>query len=234
MLHIAICEDTPAHARRLASLLEARLSPHRAQIEDFPSPDELLRYIEAGPYAPDLAFLGVECGNGSGISLAEKLNEIVPGCRVVFLSDSLEAVKEAYRAEHVWFILRGELRERLAPALNKALSPLDAGRGMGLLIRGKGRAVFLPLEEILYLERDGRRTLIRAESGEYVSSDCPSRLLSGGLESSFVRSHRSYWVNKGKISAMERGEFVLSDGRRVPISRSWRRAARDAFFDSEN
>ena len=41
----------------------------------------------------------------------------------------------------------------------------------------------------------------------------------------------SYWVNKEKIAAMERDEFVLCDGTRVPISRSWRAAARTAFLE---
>ena len=163
----------------------------------------------------------------------EKLNELVPACRIIFLSDSLRDATEVYRAEHVWFILHDELEQRIGPALQRALSVPDFKRSKGLLVKGKGRVCFVPLEKILYLERDGRKTLIRTEDGEYVSSERPFRLLEGGLADAFIRSHMSYWVNREKIAAIERDEFVLCCGRRVPISRSWRSAARHAFLDEK-
>lgn len=230
MLRIAICEDTIAHADALASLIEHQLDGQCREVEVFSSPTELLRYIGSGGYAPDAAFLAVEA---DGIELALHLNELVPACRVVFVSDSLDAARDVYRAEHVWFILRRELPERIEPALHKALSCAECGRGDGLVIRRRGKAVFVPLDELLYLERDGRRTLVVTENGEHISSEPPGRLLAGGLERSFVRSHRSYWVNKRKISSLERDEFVLQDGRRIPISRGWRNTARAAFLENE-
>ncbi len=229
MLRIAICDDTTPHAREIAALLQRRLPVRRIEIEGFPSPGELLRYIGSGGYAPDIAFVGVQAGEDGGIALAERLNELVPACRVIFVSNTLEPACDVYRAEHVWFILRSELEARITAALRKALSSVEACRGTGLVIRSRGKAVFLPLDELLFLERDGRRTLIRTERGDYVSAERPVKLLEGELGESFVRSHRSYWVNKRKIRAMERGEFILYDGQRIPISRSWRGEARAAF-----
>ena len=234
MLQIAICEDTPEHARRLAALVEDELRGQRPEVEEFRSPAELLRYIGSGGYAPEIALIGIETDGGGGIALAQRLNALIPACRIIFLSDELRAVTEAYRAEHVWFILRGELDRHLAPALEKSLAPLDAGRGGGLLIRSKGKAVLIPLEEILYLERDCRRTRVQTEKGPFVSAEPPGRLLAGEAGSSFIRSHRSYWVNRKRISAIERDEFVLCSGDRVPISRSWRASARAAFLGGKN
>lgn len=234
MLRIAICDDTTPHAKELAELIDRELSSRRRELEGFPSPDELLRYITSGGYAPDIAFLGVGAGGGRGIELGAKLNALVPACRIIFVSDTLDAVRDVYCVEHIWYILRSELSARITPALEKALSSLEAKRGTGLVIRAKGRAVFLPLGELLYLERDLRRTLIHTESGEYVSSERPCQLLGGELERCFVRSHRSYWVNKSKISEMESDAFILRNGQRVPISRGWRAAARAAFLASES
>lgn len=230
MLQIAIYDDTREHCEETAALLEGALRGRRAELECFPSSGELLRYIRSGGYAPDVAFLGVELWDGDGIALGEELNRLVPSCRIVFIGNALRFATEVYRAEHVWFILRDELGERIAPALEKALSYGDVGRGRGLLLRSKGKAVFLPLESVLYLERNRRRTIVRTESGEYSAAEHPYRLLAGALGDSFIRTHMSFWVNREKIDALERDEFVLCDGSRIPISRSRRSAAVSTFL----
>ena len=231
MLRIAIYDDTREHCEQTSALLERELRGRRAEIERFPSSGELLRYISSGGYAPDVAFLGVELWDGDGIALAEQLNRLVPSCRIVFIANSLRFATEVYRADHVWFILREELEGRIGPALRKALSFSESSCGNGLLLRGKGKAVFVPLDSILYLERDGRKTLVRTDESEYCVSDSPACLLDGALVDCFIRAHMSYWVNRGKIASMEHDEFVLCDGTRIPISRSRRAAARKAFFE---
>ncbi|MBQ3481564.1 MAG: response regulator transcription factor [Oscillospiraceae bacterium] len=232
MLRIAVYDDTREHCDEISALLERELKGRSAEIERFPSSGELQRYITSGGYRPDVAFLGVELWDGDGIEQAVRLNALVPSCRIVFVANSLHFATEVYRADHVWFILREELERRIGPALEKALAAPETVRGRSVLIRGKGRASLIPLERILYLERDGRRTLIRTEDGEYISSERPCQLLAGELAACFIRSHMSYWVNREKITAMEGGEFVLCDGTRIPISRSWRRAAKAAFLES--
>lgn len=234
MLQIAICEDTKTHSQEISDALERELKHRRAEIECFHSSGELMRYISFGGYVPDLAILGVRLNGESGIELAERLNERLPSCRIIFVSDELHDATEVYNAEHVWFMLRSELGARIGPALRRALSHSAADRGKGLLLRGRGKTVFLPLDELLYLERDRRRTLVMTERGEYSSAETPGKLLAGALAGGFVRSHRSYWVNRDKIDAMERDEFILTGGLRVPISRSWRAAARAAFLEATN
>ena len=173
MFRIAVYDDTKEHCEQIAALAERALADRRAEIELFPSSGELLRYISEGNYAPDAAFLGVTLRDGDGIALAQKLNRLVPACRIIFLSDSLRDATELYRADHVWFILHEELERRIGPALEKALSLQEFGHDRAILIRSKGRACLIPLDKLLYLERDGRKTLLRTESGEQVTSERP-------------------------------------------------------------
>ena len=140
MLRSAICDNTKEHCFALAALIEQELRGKRVEVECFPSSEELLRHIRSGIYKPDIAFLGVELWDGDGIALAEKLNELIPSCRIVFLSDSLRPASEVYRAEHVWFILRSELPRFIGPALERAMSTTDLGRGRGIMVKGRGRA----------------------------------------------------------------------------------------------
>lgn len=233
MIRIAIYDDTREHCEIIAAMLEHKLAERHAEVECFPSSGELLRYINEGHYTPDAAFLGVTLRDGDGVVLAEKLNKLVPSCRIVFLSDTLRDATEVYRAEHVWFILHEELENRLGPALEKALERRSCRCCRSIIIRGRGHARIVPLDNVLYLERDGRKTLVRAKDGEYVTSERPCQLLVGDIADGFIRSHMSYWVNRDKIESLERDEFVLCDGTRIPISRSWRASAKSAFLEGE-
>ena len=231
MIRIAVYDDTREHCDQLAALLQETLKGRSVEVERFPSTGELLRYITSGGYSPDIAFLGVKLWDGDGIDLAERLNELIPACRIVFLSDTLQPASEVYRAEHVWFILRSELPRFLGPALERALSAPESARGRGILVKGRGKAIFVPIEKLLYLERCRRKTLVRTQNGEYVSSERPAVLLEGEAAEGFIRCHMSYWVNRDRIAALERSEFVLTDGTRIPISRSFRASARAAFLE---
>ena len=231
MLRIAVYDDTREHCEEISALLERELKGRCAEIERFPSSGELQRYVTSGGYRPDVAFLGVELWDGDGIEEAVRLNALVPSCRIIFVANSLRFATEVYRADHVWFILREELESRIGPALEKALSQPECGRSPGLFVKSRGKTSFLPLDEVFYLERHGRKTLIRTDSGEYVTSEFPKRLLEGEPADGFIRSHMSYWVNRDKIASMAGGEFILLDGTRIPISRSWRAAARKAFLE---
>ena len=67
-------------------------------------------------------------------------------------------------------------------------------------------------------------------NGTEMVTASPAELLKDVTKGTFIRCHQSYWVNYEHITAMERNEFVLSDGTRIPISRTFCDSAKAAFF----
>ena len=129
---------------------------------------------------------------------------------------------------HVYFILKSELEQRIGSALEKALD------GMGMpphLHLSSGSSVkSILLRDVLYLERILHKTRVRMRNGTEMVTAPPAELLKDAPEGAFIRCHQSYWVNYEHINAMEKNEFVLSDGTRIPISRTFRGSAKAAFF----
>lgn len=89
----------------------------------------------------------------------------------------------------------------------------------------------IPVKDVKYVERLGRKTHVVAAGSELWSAHAPAELLSGH-EERFIRCHQSIWVNPQWVSAMKNDEFMLKDGASLPISRGYKQSARDAFFAS--
>ena len=87
----------------------------------------------------------------------------------------------------------------------------------------------VPLKNVLYLERVTYRTRVKTLDGELYVRTAPMELIRHLPADSFVRCHQSFWVNVEKISALVGKSFLLADGSKVPISRTYRQSAIEEF-----
>ena len=91
MINVAVCDDEPIHRRdaekRVERILHAEGIAFRLLM--FSSAEELLARTEVGEWQPEIAVLDIEMDGEDGISLARKLNEKIPACRIIFFTGSL-------------------------------------------------------------------------------------------------------------------------------------------------
>lgn len=95
--------------------------------------------------------------------------------------------------------------------------------------RTGGKITAIPLGDVLYVERWGRKSRMVTVNGDYIASQHPEELLSG-LEDAVVHCHQGYWVNLARIHSLAKNEFCLDDGSRIPISRTCRSQALTRFL----
>ncbi len=233
MIRIAICDDEAEHLSYTALLIRGELGSHDADIEGFPNAGSLLRAVRDEGYRPDIAVLDIVLEDTDGIDLAGQLNRLLPACRIIFLTGYADYAPESYKVPHVWFVTKVAAEKYLGPALRRALSGIPAVPGEpGVRARAGGRHFLVPLGDILYIDRYGRKARIVCASGPVEVSGRPGDLIGADVAPFFIRCHQGYWVNLKKIRALERNEFILSDGTHIPISRSYRDEARRRFFES--
>lgn len=228
MIPIAVCDDERVHGLRTREAILSHGGVRDPVIQLFETPDALLDAIRLRGYCPRVAVLDIRMEGTDGIRLAEQLNDLLPQCAVIFLTAFLEYATDVYETRHVYFILKNELEQRIGSALEKALD----GKGMPprLQLSSGSSVKSILLRDILYLERILHKTMVRMRNGTEMVTASPAELLKDVTEGTFIRCHQSYWVNYEHITAMERNEFVLSDGTRIPISRTFRDSAKAAFF----
>ena len=228
MHKFAICDDDPLHRERLAQSVQNHLNGQAAEQQLFASPAVLLQEIGAHGYTPDIAIVDIQMGEMSGTELAKRINEALPQCAVIFATSYLGFAIEVYETEHAYFILKSEFDQRIGAALQKALTRKPLPILHYPVSQGFRNT---PCSQALCMERILRRTkLTLLDSTEDWTPLTPAELLNTDGTQQFIRCHQSYWVNFRRIETMENDCFLLPNGLRVPISRTYRSAAREQFF----
>ena len=228
MYSIAICDDVPLHCEALARSVQSQLNGQIAQPQLFDSPTALLHAIFTDGYAPEIAILDIQMDEMSGIELAKCINASLPQCAIIFVTSYLGFATDVYETEHAYFILKSEFNQRIGPALLKALAKKPPPV-LHYPVSWGYRNV--PCVQVLCMERILRRTkLTLLDGAEDWTSLTPAKLLYTDSAQQFIRCHQSYWVNFRHIETMEHDCFLLAGGLRVPISRTYRSAAREHFF----
>ncbi len=234
MFKIAVCDDDSIHLKLAGRLVSDYLSAAgiRGAVQSFQSAEELLSEIMKNQYAPDAAVLDIEMDGEDGISLARKINGLLPPCRIIFLTSYSDYAQDVYEAEHIWFVLKKDAARYFPAAMAKAIRSLAEQQTAvpGILTTEKGVTSFIPLDEILYISRVGRKAMVRCAGGDHYDPRSPAALIPEHLKDHFIHCHQGYWVSIRKVRELDHEEFVLVSGERIPISRTFRETARRQFF----
>jgi two-component system LytT family response regulator len=237
-LRIVIADDEPLARERIRKLLRNEQDCELVgECGDGSEALELLRQ-----HAPDLVFLDVEMPEADGFSVLEALEPSLSKA-VVFVTADEQYALRAFDEGAVDFLLKPFSDERFYKALERAraarsrsleenagalsMSATGAHYSLPLIVRSKGKYLFLRMRDVDYVRAAGNYVHIFSGAEQY--SVCSSM---GAVESRldpslFVRIHRSAIVNMARIREAVpwfNGEhaLVLQDGTELNIGRSYR------------
>lgn len=232
MIYLAVCDDNSAHLDYTCRLLQSSDIGAHAVIEQYHTGKSLLFAMTNNEYRADIAILDIVLDDSDGISLAKNIHALDPSCQIIFLTAYLPYATQVYEVEHTYFVLKSEIKTYLMPALQKALSKREQTLHNMLVIQSGTDTVVMAYNDVLYLERVVRKTSVVLKNGSaYITNQTPDMLLQN-ITAPFIRCHQSFYVNPMNISAMGQDAFTLFGGIKIPISRSFRKQARAAFFES--
>jgi DNA-binding LytR/AlgR family response regulator len=172
MLKIAICEDSEIFVEIIKKNIETILKvPY--ELHPFLSGKEFMTSLpEMGcPY--DIVFLDISLGEEtvSGIELGQIINGENPRTQLIFISQYLEYASDVYSTKHTYFIYKNRLNEYLPAALDAALKNLQTDKEPFLTVKIKQSHHRIPVNDILFLERNLRETFIYTKSETYTVRD---------------------------------------------------------------
>lgn len=240
-----IVDDEPLAREGLRLRLEAL--PDVEVVGEWGTGREAVAAIVKDP--PDLLFLDVQMPGLSGFDVLERVGpDRMP--MVIFVTAYDEYALQAFDVHALDYLLKPIDQDRLTEALNRARlqfqqrdlqhlnqrlhALLDTLSGSNpttkplerLIIKTHGRVVFLPLDEIDWIEAAGDYVRLHVGSKTHLLRETMTRL-ARQLPPSFQRIHRSTIVNLDSVRelrARDHGEYVvhLHDGTQLKLSRSYR------------
>lgn len=193
----------------------------------FDSAEKALDFLSANQV--DVAFLDIEMPGASGLELRRKAFEI-PVC--VFISSHTESAAETFELQTLDFIVKPFKFPRFEQMMTRVVEFMEIRTKANLFESSIGgdvvyvktghEQVKVKLHEIIYLEALKNYTILVTENKRHCVLSNLGEILQEEKFRSFIRTHRSYAVQKQFIEKIGSQEIELNNGNSIPIGRSFK------------
>jgi two-component system, LytTR family, response regulator len=168
---------------------------------------------------PKIVLVDIQMPLLNGVEAAKICKERLPSLQVIFTTGSEEFAVEAFNISAIDYIVKPIEKVRLFIALEKAKQSLQLQARTEnkpviknkLAIKYNQATLYLAIEDILYIEKEGRKSILHTEEDRYESLDSLQEL-EDRLPEFFFKTHRSYLVNLRKIIKIKSlGETYIAE-----------------------
>jgi DNA-binding LytR/AlgR family response regulator len=172
----------------------------------------------------DIVFLDVEMPDMTGIELMKALDDMP---QIILVTSRPNYAVEAFEYSVTDFLVKPVNYARFLKAVSKAETNLKASnvtienKTNEVFVKADSKIIKLKLSDIIYIEALSDYVIINTPTRKYIIHSTMKGLEKKLPESDFVRVHRSYIVNFGKIDQIE-DLNVIVPGKTIPIGASYK------------
>lgn len=222
-MDVLIVEDEEIVARRLRRLVTTILGDRIHSMRILDTLSDGLSHV--GEHPIDLLFLDLDLGGRDGFRM---LTEAVAGSfHTIVVSARTEEAIRAFEIGVTDFVPKPYTEERLKKAIDRVTQRDERLRERlrFLAVRRSGAILAVPIDSVLEIRGAGDYSELVCTDGSTHLHNKTLKTLELLLPARFVRVHRSHIVDLRVLERIEskpgsRYFAVLTDGRRVPVSRS--------------
>jgi two-component system, LytTR family, response regulator len=210
---VLVADDDPPSRQILIHFMQ--LLPELLVVGEAKDGKELLEL--AIEKKPDLILVDISMPYMNGIEAVKACKKHLPHVQIIFTTGHDEFAVTAFNIEAVDYIVKPIERTRLFIALDKAKKAIQMqkqvsshAKGSKLVLKSHNTFFYIPLEDILYIEKEGRKTVVHTAKERFETTEILYELESK-LPDYFFKTHRSYLVNLKKINSIKAsGETFLA------------------------
>ncbi|WP_020225065.1 LytR/AlgR family response regulator transcription factor [Holdemania massiliensis] len=242
MIKVAICDDNIQNlelisrfTRKIANNLNMSFI-----INEYSDLKSLQSDLINNPFDIFLLDIWFDTEKTTSLSLAQKLSDIAPTAKIIFLTNYPCYFPEVYICQHIYCILKEDIDKKLPIALEKAISIINKDLNYTDIPITMNRITkIVPTHDILYLEKSLRKIQFVCRKSKNTPLNSFSETIEknhivittyGGfdkyfsiLPDNFVQTHRSYIVNMNYVKTVSNNTLVLFNDEIIPISRNFRK-----------
>lgn len=197
---------------------------------------------------PDLVFLDIQMPDLDGFGVIDRLDQNKAPF-IIFATAYHEYALKAFDVHAIDYLLKPFDDDRFLESLQKAKDQLNmkstsqltaklmravrdiqhehSSYARHIIIRDRGREFEIDLDDVLYAEAEGNYVNFELQNRHYLYRITMNALASDLDPIKFLRVHRSFIVNRDKISSVKYNgnnefRFMMSNGKEVTSGRSYK------------
>lgn len=230
-MNIAIIEDSGQELSLLERCLQSYLSSRQVYrvIDTYTSGEAFLENWPSKSY--DLVFLDILMEGISGIEVARKIRETDSECLLIFISSSKEYALQGFEVRAFDYLLKPLSEERFQKTMDLCQNEL-AKHIRYIEVKESRTLVKIPLNEIIYTDYYNHYIQIHTAARlirSYQQFDVFSPLLL--CYPQFLCCYHNCIVNMDHVDSVDKHDFVMENGERVPITRGNRNSIYQQYAD---
>jgi len=175
----------------------------------------------------DLVFLDIQMPQMTGIELIKSLSNPP---KFVFTTAYAEYAVEGFELNAVDYLVKPIAFDRFFKAVNKAKEAMDPKTSVTnsddfFFVKADKKLIKIHFNEILYIEGLKDYVIIKKETGRVIALQTMKSLQSKLPSDLFMRVHRSFIVNIGKIKAVVGNSIEIIEGgkpKSIPIGKNYK------------
>ena len=230
-MRIAIVDDIASERENLKERVTAQLArlSLEAAIFCYASGTDFL--AGAGKEHFDLVFLDIYMGNENGVDTAEELRRFDPDCLLVFTTTSADHALDGFRVRALHYLVKPYGDAALVALFDEIIRRFPI-TDKYIEINTAGGIVRLRFRDILYAEHYQHQIYIYStDGGRHVMRQTFREFTAALADGRFFLCSRGVLVNMEHAEDFDGTDFLLKDGKKIPVSRDLAKAARMAFGD---
>ncbi|MDM5328670.1 LytTR family DNA-binding domain-containing protein [Neobacillus sp. CF12] len=205
-MKVLIAEDNAPSRKLLKHLIKS--VPNYQFVGEAVNGEDLINKVMMEK--PDIVLVDINMPLLNGMEAVKSCKKILPTLQVIFITGHDEYALEAFGVNAIDYIVKPIERGRLYSALERAAAfakqtgtvPPSAPVKKDLMIKQRNQYSFIPLDEIIFIERADRKSVIHMVNQKIELNEALTDL-EEILDSRFVGSHRSYIINLQYLTKIE-------------------------------
>jgi len=190
------------------------------------NPIEALNLMNKQPV--DLIFLDIQMPELKGTVFAKTVDE---NTKIIFTTAYSEYALEGYELNALDYLLKPITFERFLKAANKIKKVANANTisDDAITVKSGYDLHKLKYDAIHYIESDSEYVIFYTSETKIMSNQSLTKLDKQLPNSKFMRVHRSYIVNKNKVSSLKGRDLVIGETL-IPVSDSYIESVKKELF----
>ncbi len=217
MIRCMVIEDEPLALKQMVSYIEK--TPFLEHKASFDNAFDAITFLSGNEV--DIMFVDINLPDLSGMDFVKSL---INPPRVIFTTAYRDYAVEGFRVDALDYLVKPISYTDFLQAANKANETIKKKEDEFLLIKSEYKIIRVNFSDILYIEGMREYIRIHLENTKPVMTLLSMKNIEQKLPSSrFMRVHRSFIVNLGKVTTIERNRIVF-DKEYIPVGDQYKEA----------